>query len=71
MQQRAAGGECAGAIGPYPFADGSLQIISADLLLALTSPTATHAIARAAHFAGVKPLLKTSPDARIEKGADE
>ena len=32
------------------------------------SPTATHAIARAAHFAGVKPLLKTSSGAQTDKG---
>ncbi|MEC8099509.1 MAG: monovalent cation/H(+) antiporter subunit G [Pseudomonadota bacterium] len=49
----------------------SVRLVLIGLLLALTSPTATHAIARAAHFAGVKPLLKTSPDAPIEKGADE
>ena len=49
----------------------SLRLVLIGLLLGLTSPTATHAIARAAHFAGVKPLLKTSPDTPIEKGAEE
>ena len=49
----------------------SARLVLIGLLLGLTSPTATHAIARAAHFAGVKPLLKTSPDTTIEKGAEE
>ena len=54
-----------------PYWTVSVRLVLIGLLLALTSPTATHAIARAAHFAGIKPLLKTSPDAPIEKGADE
>ena len=49
----------------------SARLVLIGLLLGLTSPTATHAIARAAHFAGVKPLLKTSSDTPIEKGAEE
>ncbi|MED5323983.1 MAG: monovalent cation/H(+) antiporter subunit G [Pseudomonadota bacterium] len=49
----------------------SVRLVLIGLLLALTSPTATHAIARAAQFAGLNPLLKTSPDAPIEQGADE
>ena len=49
----------------------SVRLVLIGLLLALTSPTATHAIARSAHFAGVKPLLKTSPDTPIEKGVEE
>ena len=49
----------------------SARLVLIGLLLGLTSPTATHAIARAAHFAGVKPLLKTSSDTPIEKGAEK
>lgn len=48
----------------------SVRLVLIGLLLGLTSPTATHAIARAAHFAGVKPLLKTSSGAQTDKGAD-
>ncbi len=48
----------------------SVRLVLIGLLLGLTSPTATHAIARAAHFAGVKPLLKTSSGAQTEKEAD-
>lgn len=32
IKARQPGGVCEGAIGPYPFADGSLQILSADLM---------------------------------------
>ena len=48
----------------------SVRLVLIGLLLGLTSPTATHAIARAAHFAGVKPLLKTSAKDQPETGAD-
>ena len=48
----------------------SVRLVLIGLLLGLTSPTATHAIARAAHFAGVKPLLKTSANDQPETGAD-
>ena len=48
----------------------SVRLVLIGLLLGLTSPTATHAIARAAHFAGVKPLLKTSSGAQTDKEAD-
>ena len=48
----------------------SVRLVLIGLLLALTSPTATHAIARAAHFAGIKPLLKTSSGAQTDKEAD-
>lgn len=32
IKARQPGGLCANAVGPYPFADGSLQILSADLM---------------------------------------
>ena len=48
----------------------SVRLVLIGLLLGLTSPTATHAIARAAHFAGVKPLLKVSAGEQTDKGAD-
>ena len=39
MQERQPGGPCESAIGPFPFADGSLQAISSDLLRAfVTAP---------------------------------
>ena len=48
----------------------SVRLVLIGLLLGPTSPTATHAIARAAHFAGVKPLLKASAGEQTDKGAD-
>ena len=36
IRQCSAGGECRAAIGPFPFADGSLQLLSSDLMLAVT-----------------------------------
>ena len=42
----------------------SVRLVLIGLLLALTSPTATHAIARAAHFAGVKPQLTPDPSSK-------
>jgi multicomponent Na+:H+ antiporter subunit G len=39
----------------------SVRIILIGALLIMTSPTATHAIARAARFAGVEPELSTAP----------
>lgn len=42
----------------------SVRLVLIGLLLALTSPTATHAIARAAHFAGVKPQLTPNPSSK-------
>lgn len=42
----------------------SIRLVLIGLLLALTSPTATHAIARAAHFAGVKPQLTPDPSSK-------
>lgn len=42
----------------------SIRLVLIGLLLALTSPTATHAIARAAHFAGVKPQLTPNPSSK-------
>ncbi|MBL6787178.1 MAG: monovalent cation/H(+) antiporter subunit G, partial [PS1 clade bacterium] len=42
----------------------SVRLALIGLLLALTSPTATHAIARAAHFAGVKPQLTPNPSSK-------
>ena len=42
----------------------SIRLVLVGLLLALTSPTATHAIARAAHFAGVKPQLTPDPSSK-------
>ncbi len=39
MKERQPGGPCESAIGPFPFADGSLQAISSDLLRAfVTAP---------------------------------
>ena len=49
----------------------SVRLVLIGLLLALTSPTATHAIARAPILPVSNRFLKTSPDAPIEKGADE
>lgn len=41
MRERAPGGSCAASLGPYPFADGSLQVLSADLMHAFVdSPLA-------------------------------
>ena len=42
----------------------SVRLVLIGLLLALTSTTATHAIARAAHFAGVKPQLTPDPSSK-------
>ena len=42
----------------------SIRLVLIGLLLALTSTTATHAIARAAHFAGVKPQLTPDPSSK-------
>jgi multicomponent Na+:H+ antiporter subunit G len=39
----------------------SVRVILIGALLVFTSPTATHAIARAAGLAGVKPVLKRAP----------
>ena len=36
IRQCSAGGECRAAIGPFPFADGSPQPLSSDLMLAVT-----------------------------------
>ena len=61
---RAEGQPCANAIGPFPFADGSLQILSADLMRAVVhSPLATN-FSRA-HRTRTSPPFWTHEDAAV------
>lgn len=46
-----------GLIVQAGFSQTSLKLVLVAFLLFLTSPTATHALANAAHQAGLKPLL--------------
>ena len=57
-------GECAGAIGPFPFADGSLQILSADLMHAFVRHPLTANFSRA-HLGRTEPPFWTHEDAGI------
>ena len=64
IKARAEGGECAGAFGPFPFADGSLQILSADLMHAFVrSPLASN-FSRA-HLTRTLPPFWTHEDAAV------
>ena len=53
------------------FTQLSLKLLLVAILLLITSPTATHAVANAAHHAGLKPLLGKykSPDPAGEDAA--
>jgi len=64
LAAREAGGECAGAIGPFPFADGSLQILSADLMLAFVESRLTANFSRT-HLANERPPYWTHEDAAV------
>jgi multicomponent Na+:H+ antiporter subunit G len=46
----------------------SVRIVLIGFLLVFTSPTATHAIARAASMAGIKPILAPKPRKNKEEG---
>ncbi|KAL1515669.1 hypothetical protein AB1Y20_002286 [Prymnesium parvum] len=56
--------ECSHALGPYPFADGSLQIISADLLHSFASTELTMNFSRS-HLSRENPPFWTHEDAGI------
>jgi multicomponent Na+:H+ antiporter subunit G len=47
-----------------------LKLVAILVFLLLTSPTATYALANAAHFAGLRPLLAAG-DAGVEAGRSE
>jgi hypothetical protein len=64
ISARAAGGECAGAIGPFPFADGSLQILSADLMHSVVRAPLTTNFS-AAHLWRTSPPFWTHEDAAV------
>ena len=61
---RQAGGACAGAIGPFPFADGSLQILSADLMLSFVRAPLTANFSHA-HLTRREPPFWTHEDAGV------
>lgn len=61
---RAEGKECAGAIGPFPFADGSLQILSADLMRAFVRSDLATNFSRA-HMTRSTPPFWTHEDAAV------
>lgn len=64
IRARQPGGACAGAVGPFPFADGSLQALSADLLTALvTSPLTVNF--SASHRGRTRPPFWTHEDAAV------
>jgi hypothetical protein len=64
VRQCSAGGECSAAIGPFPFADGSLQLLSSDLMLAVTS-TALARNFSDSHGAKKQPPFWTHEDAAM------
>jgi hypothetical protein len=64
IEARKAGGVCTGAIGPFPFADGSLQILSADLMHAFVQSTIATNFSRA-HLTRTTPPFWTHEDAGI------
>ena len=64
LRQCSASGECGAAIGPFPFADGSLQLLSSDLMLAVTS-TALARNFSASHGAKKRPPYWTHEDAAM------
>lgn len=64
IQARQLGGECAGAVGPFPFADGSLQVLSADLMHAFVREPLTVNFSRA-HLSRQTPPFWTHEDAAV------
>ena len=64
LRQCDAGGECGRALGPFPFADGSLQVLSRDLMEAFTSTRLARNFSRA-HSARAQPPFWTHEDAGV------
>lgn len=64
LRQRGEGGDCADSLGPFPFADGSLQVLSADLLLAFTSSALSQNFSHA-HLSRESPPYWTHEDAGV------
>jgi len=64
IRQCSAGGECRAAIGPFPFADGSLQLLSSDLMLAVTGTSLARNFS-ASHGAKKQPPFWTHEDAAM------
>jgi hypothetical protein len=64
IRARAPPGECAGAVGPFPFADGSLQILSADLMFAFVDSALTANFSRT-HLSRQTPPYWTHEDAAV------
>ena len=64
IRDREPGGTCADAIGPFPFADGSLQILSADLMHAFVDSALTANFSRA-HLSRQTPPYWTHEDAGV------
>ena len=61
---RKPGGECARAVGPFPFADGSLQILSSDLMFGFVESSLTANFSRA-HLTRERPPFWTHEDAGV------
>lgn len=61
---RRPGGECAGAVGPFPFADGSLQILSSDLMFAFVRSPLTSNFS-SSHLSREVPPFWTHEDAAV------
>jgi len=64
IKERQMGGECAAAIGPFPFADGSLQALSSDNVRALARSPITVNFSRA-HLSRTTEPFWTHEDAGI------